>query len=40
MMDTPLQVRLQAASVGAGAAEGVGRGNGWHLQDWTCRSLS
>ena len=30
LMDTPLQVRLQAASVGAGATEGVGRGNGWH----------
>ena len=30
LMDTPLQVRLQAAGIGAEAAEGVGRGNGWH----------
>ena len=37
LMDTPLQVRLQAASVGA---EGVGRGNGWHPRDWICRSSS
>ena len=31
LMDTLLQVRLWAASIGTEAAEGVGRGNGWHL---------
>ena len=40
LMDTPLQVRLQAASIGAEAAGGVGKGNGWHQQDWICRSSS
>ena len=34
--DTPQRVRLRAASIGAGAAEGVERGNSWHLQDWIC----
>ena len=29
LMDTPLQVRLQASSIGTGATEGAGRGNGW-----------
>ena len=40
LTDTPLQVRLPATGIGAGAAEGVGRGNGWHLRDWICRSSS
>ena len=40
LMDSPLQVRLQDAGIGAGTAEGVGRGNGWHPLDWICRSLS
>ena len=40
LTDTPLLVRPQDAGVGAGAAEGVGRGNGWHLLDWICQSLS
>ena len=39
LMDTPLQVRLQATGIGTEAAEGVGRGNGWCPRDWICRSL-
>ena len=31
LMDTSLQVRLWAASIGAEATEEVGRGNGWCL---------
>ena len=40
LMDTPLRVRLQATGIGTEATEGVGRGNGLHLRDWICRSLS
>ena len=40
LMDTPLLVRLWAAGIGAEAAEGAGRGNGWCQRDWICRSLS
>ena len=40
LMDTPLQVRLQAPDIGTEATEGVGKGNGWCQQDWICRSLS
>ena len=39
-MDTPLQVRLQATSIGAEATEEVERGNGWCPRGWICRSLS
>ena len=35
-MGTPLQVRLQAISIDAGATEGVGKRSGWLLQDWIC----
>ena len=40
LTDSPLRMRLQATGIGAGAAEGVGRGNGWCPRDWICRSLS
>ena len=39
-MGTPQPVSSQAGNVNAGATEGVGRGSGWCLQDWICRSLS
>ena len=39
-MLTPLQARLQAISIDAGATEGVGRRSGWYLQDWICHSSS
>ena len=40
LMVTPLQVRLQAIGINAGATEGVGRRSGWLLQDCICRSSS
>ena len=40
LMDTPLQVRLQAAGKGAEATGGAGKGNGWCQRDWICRSSS
>ena len=29
-------IELQAFSIGAEAAGGVGKGNGWHQRDWIC----
>ena len=40
LMGTPLQVRLQAIGINAGATEGVGRRSSWLLQDWICQSSS
>ena len=40
LMDTPLQVRWQATSIGTEAAEGVGKENDLCQRDWICRSLS
>ena len=40
LMITPLQARLQAISVNAGAAEGVEKRSSWLLQDWICQSSS
>ena len=39
-MDTPPRVRLQAADMGAEAAEGAGRGNGGCPRDWIYQCLS